>query len=107
MPACEVGPGCTNPFHVCKQCDGWTGGGDHPFACKKLREAIDALEGVKCSACAGLGVRSTACTLCGDSTYDHVCNDHDVTCAMCNGARQPAGVIRALGILRMSIGYDL
>ncbi|NTX08957.1 hypothetical protein [Myxococcus sp. CA040A] len=34
----------------------------------------------QCSMCGGRGVRRTSCTLCGDSTLEHECDDRDVIC---------------------------
>ena len=46
-----------------------------------IRDLNDALrEMVKECSCRGTGTRYKACTLCGDSTYDHYCNDTEVQC---------------------------
>lgn len=42
-------------------------------------------EGRDCPVCSGKGTVNTGCSLCGDSTYDHWCNDRDVPCSACNG----------------------
>ena len=36
-----------------------------------------------CPTCRGTGQRTTSCSLCGDSTFDHECNDRDVPCERC------------------------
>lgn len=46
-----------------------------------------------CSHCSGSGTIHTECTLCGDSTYDHYCNDVDVECPVCNGERYQRDVL--------------
>jgi len=37
----------------------------------------------QCRLCKGSGVYEMGCTLCGDSTYDHYCNDKSVPCDRC------------------------
>lgn len=44
----------------------------------RLREALVGMS--KTCRCRGTGQWETSCTLCGDSTYDHVCNDRTVPC---------------------------
>lgn len=39
-----------------------------------------------CRRCNGTGRVEIGCSLCGDSTYDHACNDHSQVCAECNGS---------------------
>lgn len=52
-----------------------------------LREALRAV--VKQCHCRGTGVYTRDCTLCGDSTYDHMCNDEERPCELpsCVAAR--------------------
>ena len=49
-----------------------------------LRQAVASCR------CRGTGKWETSCTLCGDSTYDHHCNDEIVDCdrAWCIAARK-------------------
>jgi hypothetical protein len=44
----------------------------------KLRAALEAM--AKNCRCRGTGKYQTNCTLCGDSTFDHECNDRTVAC---------------------------
>lgn len=44
----------------------------------RLRAALEAA--VRLCRCRGTGKCTIDCTLCGDSTYDHMCNDRDVPC---------------------------
>ena len=37
----------------------------------------------QCPRCHGKGTTYQACTLCGDSTYDHYCNGGHVPCGYC------------------------
>lgn len=53
-------------------------------------------EHAKCSACDGKGKRQTDCTLCGDSTFDHNCNDEVRQCWKCKGLGYPEAVVVAL-----------
>lgn len=39
-----------------------------------------------CGLCAGRGSYLTPCSMCGDSTYDHACDDERVDCARCKAA---------------------
>jgi hypothetical protein len=39
--------------------------------------------GLKNCKCRGRGSYMTDCTLCGDSTFDHYCNDKKVECTDC------------------------
>lgn len=65
----------------------------------KLAEAVLALEGVtltfeeaqaiataafRCSRCKGDGEVYRGCSYCGDSTYDHECNDRVEPCSRCD-----------------------
>ena len=48
----------------------------------------------KCSRCMGRGKIEFSCTLCGDSTYDHICNDYDETCPDCDGTGMNSEVVK-------------
>lgn len=54
-----------------------------------IAAAPELLEALKtcgqCPRCKGNGSYDKACSLCGDSTYDHLCDDHTVDCADCAG----------------------
>lgn len=54
-----------------------------------------------CPSCRGRGAWETNCTLCGDSTYDHVCNDKTVSCKDCEatglGNLARAAIAKATG----------
>mgnify|MGYP003575225881 CR=1 FL=1 len=55
----------------------------------KLAERVKVLEGLLrkhgwCGHCRGKGYWEKPCSLCGDSTYDHECNDEQVPCKECN-----------------------
>lgn len=39
----------------------------------------------RCRKCMGTGRVEHGCSLCGDSTYDHDCNDWSETCGKCSG----------------------
>lgn len=39
----------------------------------------------RCRKCMGTGRVEHGCSLCGDSTYDHDCNDWSETCDKCSG----------------------
>lgn len=39
-----------------------------------------------CPRCKDTGVIAVECSFCGDSTYDHYCDDRDVACPSCGGA---------------------
>ncbi len=49
----------------------------------RVRVLEDALREWKCEHCGGRGMVYRECTLCGDSTYDHNCNDRHVNCEPC------------------------
>jgi hypothetical protein len=57
----------------------------------KLREVLDGM--MKKCRCRGKGVYTRDCTLCGDSTFDHVCNDEERPCTdpACTLARTTLG----------------
>jgi hypothetical protein len=57
----------------------------------KLREALEDM--MKKCRCRGKGVYTRDCTLCGDSTFDHVCNDEERPCTdpACAFARTTLG----------------
>jgi len=59
-------------------------------------DLLAALQQVKCPACNGKGTRHKYCSLCGDSTFDHECNDGDVPCDACDGTGQPPYVSAAI-----------
>ncbi len=40
---------------------------------------------IACSRCNGRKIINLPCSLCGDSTYDHNCNDEDIQCPECKG----------------------
>lgn len=41
---------------------------------------------LQCAKCHGKGIYWTDCTLCGDSTFDHMCNDEERECKHCKTA---------------------
>lgn len=41
---------------------------------------------VDCPKCKGKGTYDTSCSYCGDSTFDHECNDTTYACKSCNGS---------------------
>lgn len=43
-------------------------------------KAIDSIVAAAKCPCKGTGKWEMSCTLCGDSTYDHYCNDKLVDC---------------------------
>lgn len=43
---------------------------------------------IPCRTCNGKGDIERDCTLCGDSTYDHFCNDIMMRCPACHGRKQ-------------------
>lgn len=49
-----------------------------------LRAALEKISG--CATCKGSGHYWIDCSLCGDSTYDHYCNDKKITCKACEGS---------------------
>lgn len=44
-----------------------------------------------CERCGGSGTVDRDCSLCGDSTYDHECNDGPAPCPRCRGTGKPQG----------------
>lgn len=66
-------------------------------AAARAEGAAEAIEAVcaKCYVCNGTGRRRTSCSMCGDSTFDHKCDDRDVPCKWCAGIRAlaPAGLV--------------
>lgn len=42
-----------------------------------------------CERCNGSGTVARDCALCGDSTFDHECNDGPAPCPRCNGTGKP------------------
>jgi hypothetical protein len=55
-----------------------------PDAAELKRRIAELVNSAPCRACSGNGFRDKQCTFCGDSTYDHVCNDERVGCRQCN-----------------------
>ena len=54
---------------------------DRDAQAEAVRELVDTLrQAVASCQCRGTGKWTTSCTLCGDSTYDHYCNDEVVEC---------------------------
>lgn len=53
-------------------------------ALERSQEALQ--EHGKCPQCKGRKSIYKACSYCGDSTYDHYCNDGDIPCRTCNGS---------------------
>jgi len=47
--------------------------------------------------CLGRGMIEYGCTMCGDSTYDHYCNDRTETCVDCAGTGVNPVVAGGLG----------
>lgn len=66
-------------------------------AAARAEGAAEAIEAVcaKCYVCNGTGRRRTSCSMCGDSTFDHECDDRYVPCKWCAGIRAlaPAGLV--------------
>lgn len=58
-----------------------------------LVEAVEAA--TKLCRCRGTGFYATDCTLCGDSTYDHICNDRRVACTRTECVSARAALARA------------
>lgn len=52
-----------------------------------MRERLIGVEAelAKCHHCGGAGRMHIGCRYCGDSTYDHECDDHDIDCPYCRG----------------------
>lgn len=50
----------------------------------------------ECRGCNGKGSYMSDCSFCGDSTYDHECDDERVKCGMCNGTGMQETAARAL-----------
>lgn len=61
---------------------------------------LAACEAVKCHVCGGKGTLHRSCSLCGDSTYDHVCDDYDRPCTHCDGKGRPQVVSAAIALAR-------
>ena len=60
-----------------------------------------------CKGCGGNGGREKPCSLCGDSTYDHLCNDEWIACPDCAGEgyrREPEPVTETERQLWAEIG---
>lgn len=58
--------------------------------------AIEAMAGaipgfLACERCKGSGTVDRDCSLCGDSTFDHECNDGPAPCPRCRGTGKPQG----------------
>lgn len=59
----------------------WDNDVEYNQVCIERDEAIAALrKTISFCSCRGTGKCEVGCTLCGDSTYDHYCNDHKVPC---------------------------
>lgn len=67
---------------------------------RALVKAIEARHAQRCATCKGKGGREKPCTLCGDSTYDHNCNDEWIRCPDCKGTGDDASVRPALDAAR-------
>lgn len=70
---------------------------DRDAQAEAVRELVDTLrQAVASCQCRGTGKWTTSCTLCGDSTYDHYCNDEVVECdnAWCIAARAALAPVR-------------
>lgn len=52
-----------------------------------MRERLIEVEAelAKCHHCGGAGRMHIGCRYCGDSTFDHECDDHDIDCPYCRG----------------------
>lgn len=45
-----------------------------------IRAIVAGEEMMKVCSCRGTGMRRRPCSMCGDSTYDHYCDDDDIPC---------------------------
>lgn len=54
-----------------------------PENAKRIVDALNA--SLQCERCNGTGKVEKACSMCCDSTYDHVCDDGEVDCWNCKG----------------------
>ena len=64
-------------------------------------ELLAACEtGVKLCRCRGTGTYTKDCTLCGDSTFDHVCNDEERPCTDPRCMALRAAIAKAKGGFR-------
>lgn len=61
-----------------------------------LRGLVETLG--KCRRCGGMGTVVIPCSFCGDSTYDHECNDEMAPCDVCDGTGMCADARRALEV---------
>jgi hypothetical protein len=62
-----------------------------------LQKRVEELEGamtesLKLCTCHGTGKRRTHCTQCGDSSWDHECDDKEVDCERCAPLRRAAAL---------------
>lgn len=65
---------------------------------QQRKKDVEAIRGLlKLCQCRGTGFYRTDCTLCGDSTFDHYCNDKKVACERpeCVSARSALAAIEA------------
>jgi len=57
---------------------------------QRLIDAEAVIDGLKCRDCGGKGSYTSSCSLCGDSTYDHLyCTDETRVCKECEGTGKP------------------
>lgn len=93
IPLCAKGCPSRAPAGICGAWEPSRGfHGALEWCAPAIQAMASAIPGfLTCERCKGSGMVERDCSLCGDSTFDHECNDGPAPCPRCNGTGKPQG----------------